>query len=102
MKRRSSVFAMACGRPHRISRREYLARQLVLRRVVPHGLRALAWLANRARTRVRRSFAIQRHVRGEGLEIGAAVSPSVVPVACSVRYVDKFEATVLREDPELA
>jgi predicted SAM-dependent methyltransferase len=85
----------------RITRPEYLFRQLALKHVAPVALKVLDAASQRAQTRLRRSFAIQRHAQGSGIEVGAAVSPSVVPVGSSVQYVDKFDVEALRNDPEL-
>jgi SAM-dependent methyltransferase len=55
-----------------------------------------------AATRVRRSFAIERHVRGSGIEVGAGAAPALVPLGCQVKYVDKYPGSRLRDDPHLS
>ena len=56
------------------------------------------WLYHRTRRRVAR-----RHLRGEGIEIGALHSPFPVPEGVRVRYLDRFTTPQLREEyPELA
>lgn len=42
-----------------------------------------------------------RNVRGSGLEIGPAVSPSILPPGTQVRYVDKYDVQSLAQDPSL-
>jgi hypothetical protein len=85
----------------KVSRVEHAARQFVLKNVVPAGLRVARGASSVAETRFRRSFAVERNVRGSGLEIGAAAAPAVVPIGCNVKYVDKYPASSLRDDPEL-
>jgi len=51
---------------------------------------------------MRRSFTIMRHVRGSGLEVGAAAGPSLIPIGAEVRYVDKYPPErLLGWEPEL-
>lgn len=71
--------------------------------------RGIAWLVRWARqvafvreTRMRRAYAVDRYCRGEGIEIGAAASPAIVPPGARVRYVDKYPYDVIAADPELA
>src|SRR5262245_27344232 len=85
-----------------ISPLEASARQLIIRRVLPAALRLAHRTARLAETRFRRSFAIERHVKGTGLEIGAAAAPAVVPLGATVTYVDKYGGDRLAADPELA
>jgi len=85
----------------RISGFEHRARKFVLKKLAPRGLRLLERAGRMAETRVRRSFAIQRHVSGAGIEVGAGPAPAIVPLGCKVYYVDKYDANVLRADPEL-
>lgn len=86
----------------KIGNLEYQVRQLMVRRVAPLLLRVLDRSSKVAETRLRRSLAIQRHVSGSGLEVGAAASPAIVPVGCQVTYVDKYDESSLASDPELA
>src|SRR5262245_42405349 len=83
----------------RISRVEHAARQLALRTITPICLDVADRTTRLAETRFRRSFAIQRHVRGDGIEVGAAAAPALVPLRARVKYVDKYD---VRGDPELA
>lgn len=54
------------------------------------------------RRRVRNRYA-RRHLRGEGLEIGALHQPQTLPPGVSVRYLDRLDTAGLREEyPELA
>lgn len=85
-----------------ISTREVRIRQFALRSFVPFVFGATNELVKRAESRMRRTAAIQRHVKGRGIEIGAAASPSMVPLGCHVTYVDKYPLEVLAADPELA
>lgn len=85
-----------------ISAREVRLRQLALKNIAPLVFGATHELVKRAESRMRRTAAVQRYVRGRGLEIGAAASPSVVPLGCHVTYVDKYPYEVLVADPELA
>lgn len=86
----------------RISRIEHGARYFVLRHAAPTCLRLVSAASSLANTRFRRSFAIERHVRGRGLEVGAAASPATIPLGTRVTYVDKYSLETLREDPELS
>lgn len=86
----------------KIGNLEYQVRQLAVRRLAPLLLRALNRSSSLAETRVRRSLAVERHARGNGIEVGAAASPAIVPLGCTVTYVDKYDSEALRNDPELA
>jgi len=86
----------------RVSPIEHTARQFVLRHMAPACFGALQRASKLAETRIRRSSAIQRHVRGSGIEVGAAAAPALVPIGSSVKYVDKYDVENLRADPELA
>lgn len=85
----------------RISNVEYQARQIVLRTLAPACVAAAHRASLLAETRFRRSFATQRHVRGCGIEVGAAATPALVPRHASVKYVDKYPIAHLEADPEL-
>jgi SAM-dependent methyltransferase len=85
----------------KISPLEHAARLVVLQRIAPAAVRAVRSVGKLAETRMRRSFAAESHVRGAGIEIGAAATPALVPLGCQVRYVDKYGVDVLRSDPEL-
>jgi predicted SAM-dependent methyltransferase len=74
----------------------------LLHRFVPRALVGADRATRGFRTRFRRTAAIARVVHGEGIEIGAAVSPAAVPPGVRVTYVDRYPVEVLREDPELA
>jgi SAM-dependent methyltransferase len=71
------------------------------------GMTALAVRAKNAprliRFELRRRLLARRHLRGEGLEIGALHSPLHVPARARVRYVDRMDLAGLRSHyPELA
>jgi SAM-dependent methyltransferase len=85
-----------------VSAREIRIRQLALRSFVPFVFGATNELVKRAESRMRRTAALQRHIKGRGLEIGAAASPSMMPLGCHVTYVDKYPLETLSADPELA
>src|SRR5687768_2343103 len=85
----------------RISNAEHTIRQLLLRKVAPACVGAIHWASGFAETRFRRTFATQRHVRGAGIEVGAAATPALIPSGASVKYVDKYGIDVLKADPEL-
>lgn len=84
-----------------ISPLEHSARLAVLRYVAPAVVRGVRMAGSLAETRFRRSFAAEKHVRGSGIEVGAAATPALVPLGCHVKYVDKYPGSVLRKDPEL-
>ena len=81
---------------------EYKARQFLVKHAAPLGFRLVNGVANIAKTRVRRSMAVESYVRGEGLEVGAGASPAIVPRGARVTYVDKYPIESLRSDPELS
>jgi len=81
---------------------EYKARQFLVKHAAPLGFRLVSGVANIAKTRVRRSMAVESYVRGEGLEVGAGASPAIVPRGARVKYVDKYPIDFLRSDPELS
>jgi SAM-dependent methyltransferase len=100
--KRSNADGLRIAQPmRRISGLEHAARYLVLRHAAPACLRLASAASALAPTRFRRSFAIERHVRGRGLEVGAAATPATVPIGTTVTYVDKYSAETLRADPEL-
>jgi SAM-dependent methyltransferase len=84
-----------------ISPLEHTARLAVLQYVAPAVVRGVRLAGRLAETRMRRSFAVETHVRGSGIEIGAAATPALVPLGCKVTYVDKYPGSVLRADAEL-
>lgn len=49
---------------------------------------------NRRRTRLQRSLAAQRYIKGVGLELGALAQPTMVPRNAKVLYVDRFPVSV--------
>lgn len=59
------------------------------------ALRPRLWLYERARRRV-----ATRHLRGDGIEIGALHRPFPVPAGARVRYVDRYTTAQLREEYE--
>jgi SAM-dependent methyltransferase len=81
---------------------EYRARQFLVKHAAPLGFRLVSSAANVAKTRVRRSLAVENHARGAGLEVGAGASPAIVPRGARVTYVDKYPIEFLRSDPELS
>jgi SAM-dependent methyltransferase len=85
-----------------ISPFEHSARLAVLQYVAPAVVRGVRLASGLAETRMRRSFAAEAHVRGAGIEIGAAATPALVPLGCRVKYVDKYPGSVLRADAELS
>jgi SAM-dependent methyltransferase len=85
----------------RISTTEFRARQLVLQTAAPWAFRAIGKVGRKFQSRARRSAVLERHLRGAGLEIGAAATPATVPPGCRVTYVDKYGLDVLTKDPEL-
>lgn len=86
-------------RPSLLERR---VRQSLVRNLVgPFGLRSLKRLVTIADTRVRRSLPVDRYCSGQGIEIGAAASPAIVPLGASVKYVDKYPLEEIQADPEL-
>jgi SAM-dependent methyltransferase len=86
----------------KVTNTEFQVRQFFVRNAAPAGFRILGRIAGVAETRFRRTLAIERHVRGSGIEVGAAASPAIVPLGCRVTYVDKYGEEALRSDPELA
>ncbi len=86
----------------RVGNAEYQLRQLLVRKVAPVVVRLLGSGLKLAETRARRSLAIERHVTGSGIEIGAGAAPAIVPPGVRVTYVDKYDIETQRADPELA
>lgn len=88
--------------PRKISKQEVKLRQFALKHFAPLAFGLGDRIVRRAEARMRRTAVIQRYVRGAGIEIGVAASPSVLPRGCRVTYVDKYPYEVLIRDPELA
>lgn len=84
-----------------VSSLEHRVRQLVLRTVMPVCLEATQRASHLAETRFRRAFATQRHIKGHGIEVGAAATPAFVPYGVAMTYVDKYGLDALRSDPDL-
>lgn len=84
-----------------VSLLERRVRQKLVRNIAPPFLRAVRRGVFLAETRMRRSLPIDRYCRGTGIEIGAAASPAIVPVGCTVRYVDKYDLAITAADPEI-
>jgi len=78
------------------------ARNAIAMRIVPNVLRAQEKVTQGFEVRMRRTEAVVRYARGEGLELGAAATPAAVPVGVKVTYVDKYGIDDLAADPELA
>jgi hypothetical protein len=72
-----------------------------VRAVGPLALRAVSGALSILETRVRRSVPIERFCHGQGIEVGAAATPAIVPMGRRIRYVDKYDASQLASDPEL-
>jgi SAM-dependent methyltransferase len=47
---------------------------------------------------MRRSYVCQKYLRGDGIEIGAFSSPSLIPLGASVTYVDSVPASYWSKD----
>lgn len=79
-----------------------MRQRMVRSRLAAAVLRSARLSLFAAETRMRRSLAVDKYCRGEGIEVGAAASPAIVPLGASVRYVDKYPYDVITADPELA
>lgn len=68
--------------------------------VEPYLFAPLSFLLRSDITHIGRSLIAQKYLTGVGLEIGAFVSPTLVPIGAKVKYVDRVPASHWRDDPE--
>lgn len=66
-------------------------------KIEPYLFRALQPLLDGRRTRSGRSLAVQKYLRGDGVEIGAFSQPNLIPVGATVKYVDRVPAAYWSE-----